>query len=184
MAERSRALSSRPRGLGFDPYSGRSRSAILGKLWLTLVSPFGWDVKQSIVCALSNTDFKDPDLHWGREFVRAGYTQISGKEIPTKPTPKLDVLGQFHAHNGSATYLRRLQRMRRRRRRRQNSDSQLCSPPGCFANLPPLMKFIYYLLFTQNGTKMRVDFFSTSNQVLPHLHLTWIFSLNFAKLIG
>ena len=29
-----------------------------------------------IECAPSNTDLNDPDAHRGREFVRAGYTQI------------------------------------------------------------------------------------------------------------
>ena len=30
-----------------------------------------------VACALSNTDFKDPDAYCGREFVRARFTQIT-----------------------------------------------------------------------------------------------------------
>ena len=47
MAERSRALGSQPRGPGFDAYSGRSCSATLGKLGLSLTSSLGWDVGPS-----------------------------------------------------------------------------------------------------------------------------------------
>ena len=32
-----------------------------------------------VACALSNTDFKGSDAHWGREFDRAGYTQTRTK---------------------------------------------------------------------------------------------------------
>ena len=45
VAGRSRALGSQPRGLEFDPYSGRSRSATLSRLRLTLASSFGRDFK-------------------------------------------------------------------------------------------------------------------------------------------
>ena len=63
MAEWSRTLGSQPRGLGFDLYSGRSRSATLGKLRLTLALSFR-DVKpRSIACAPSNMGFKDPNAH-------------------------------------------------------------------------------------------------------------------------
>ena len=51
-------------------------------------------------------DLKDPDAHWGWEFLRIGYKQIpSIQENPTNPMLKSDVLGQFQAHNDSATYV-------------------------------------------------------------------------------
>ena len=89
------------------------------RMWI-LVYHLGWKVMPRrskgtlnrclirVACALSNTDFKDPDPQWGREIVRAGYTHIpsiqEGK--PHKTNAKIGLLGQFQAHNSSVTYLR------------------------------------------------------------------------------
>ena len=47
--------------------------------------------------ALSNTDFKDPFTHWGRKYVRAGYTQISIKRKGkhNKTNAEIECTGQI-----------------------------------------------------------------------------------------
>ena len=61
-----------------------------------------------VACALSNKDFKDPDPHWGSEFIRAGYTQIPRirEGNPHKTNTEIGLPGQIQARNDSATYVR------------------------------------------------------------------------------
>ena len=74
------------KGSWFEPQPGHCLSASVG---LDLVCHLIWKEMPRcsdrtlnrglvhVACALSNVDFKDSDAHWGREFVRAGYIQIS-----------------------------------------------------------------------------------------------------------
>ena len=109
-----------PKVRGSNPSGGPFGSWPLGhcgygpcvSLWWK-VMPYRLDGKLNrdlvdVACALSNMDFKDPDAYWGREFVRAGNTQIPSiwaRKTTQKSTLKSDILGQFQMQNNSVTYL-------------------------------------------------------------------------------
>ena len=81
----------------------------------------------------SNTDLKDPDANRGREIASAGYTQIPStwEEKPAqKQALKLDVLGQFQAHNNSATYLRFREREQQQTPQDWSGAGALVPPPA------------------------------------------------------
>ena len=56
---------------GSIPGSGSKGVALCHSLeWRASI---GWDVKpRSSLCSTPNMDYKDPDIHWGNEFVIAG----------------------------------------------------------------------------------------------------------------
>ena len=99
-----------PKVCGLIPSGGIVRifASRLVQMWI-LVSHLGWKVmpchsngtlNQGLVCvacALSNTDFKDPDAHWRQQKERQLHTntQHTRRKSPPKSNAKIGCTGQI-----------------------------------------------------------------------------------------